>query len=1149
MHLPTILINPTEKPKRKPKLSAEAVAADETVECHVRLGLIQFALPGIASPLPVLGITGFVLDTGDFGRSVECSLLIDNKPVRDFIANRPNAEGGVAPDLGLGRHAFSLPIPFAFLDGADHNAAVVLKETGRCITTAPIPFCSPMYKTSGHINGIKQLILRGWACFRARPEFPVELTITINGKYKFNVKADQFRKDLQKAGLGGGCCSFSFAIPPSSLRADTENTVTVTYFHSGKIVPDGNIVFVATRAEIEKARASWPKPDLIATERATPIARIYSLFDDERAFAFFREFLSPGTSPADQPKVSIIMPCWNRGMIVHFSIETVLQQSYQNWELIIVDDGSTDDTVDVVKPYLKDKRISLVRVPHGGVSAARNAGLEHSTGEFVAYLDSDNLWTGYYLDLMVRFMQQRHASCAYSGLKVRGDDGVNFRGIDFDWPALLQANYIDLNVFMHRRSLYEELGGFDAGLRRMVDWDLILRYTKHAGAIYAPFIGAEYDNYSRTDRITVSQAGAYAFRVIQKQLIDWREQHDQARIRGRVSIVVPCLENLALTEQCLQSIFANTNGDFEVVIVDNGSGNVVKERLASISRDHPNVRLVSLASNLNFAIGCNVGAAISSGEYLVFLNNDTLVTSRWLEQLLLALKSNEVRGAQPLLLYHDATVQCAGHFFNKYNCLPYHLFQNFPWDHPAVNSPRRVHSVTGACIAVRAAEFISLQGFDPLFVNGGEDVDLCLRMTERFGGHFVVAPESKVYHLESKTHGRGRYIDDNRRLLVQRWARKAPVDDEAVLRSVGFVIGSYSVDREPAVAVSLFKANPLAREYLISKARRILVVKPSGIGNMLLFVPAMSALRSIFPDAKFTVACYAAEAPAIRHLADAVITLKKNPEDGATHLPELEGQIAIGEFDLAVYPPFTNVSRPTPSMKRAIRWHVVHPFWDFASRHELEHNMDIPRMLGYTGPAPTVELPTADVPNLDQVPRPYIAIHVGASATPHMQRKKWPLARWAAVVKTLSSSHYAVFVGGSGEEKDVETTLSLLPTEVRRRCFSFCGELDLTATATVLKGADVVLANDSGLMHLAAAMDRPVIAVFGPTSPEKNAPVAPTAPTRVVRVNVPCGPCFTDRQKLLACQEQICLSSVTPDMVITEFAHVVGMRAASFENV
>lgn len=181
--------------------------------------------------------------------------------------------------------------------------------------------------------------------------------------------------------------------------------------------------------------------------------------------------------------VSIIMPVRNREKPVCQAIQSVLQQSYAKWELIVCDDGSTDHTADVVRS-VPDPRVRLLPLQHGGAARARNAGLEMARGQYIAYLDSDNLWHPDFLACMMGILD-RHSGrqAAYSDYldcEYNADGSVRIRTTpdrQFNFERLRGRNYIDLNGFVHRRELYDALGGFNPELARRQDWDLILKYT------------------------------------------------------------------------------------------------------------------------------------------------------------------------------------------------------------------------------------------------------------------------------------------------------------------------------------------------------------------------------------------------------------------------------------------------------------------------------------------------------------------------------------------------------------------------------------------------------------------------------------------------------------------------------------------------
>ena len=103
-------------------------------------------------------------------------------------------------------------------------------------------------------------------------------------------------------------------------------------------------------------------------------------------------------------KVSVIMPAYNRETYIRESIDSVLAQSFTDFELIVVDDGSTDSTAGIVQSYT-DSRIRLIRQPNRGVSVARNAGLEAVRGQFITFLDSDDLYYPDFLKVAFQLIQ------------------------------------------------------------------------------------------------------------------------------------------------------------------------------------------------------------------------------------------------------------------------------------------------------------------------------------------------------------------------------------------------------------------------------------------------------------------------------------------------------------------------------------------------------------------------------------------------------------------------------------------------------------------------------------------------------------------------------------------------------------------------
>lgn len=503
---------------------------------------------------------------------------------------------------------------------------------------------------------------------------------------------------------------------------------------------------------------------------------------------------------ADGSTVSVVMPVRDRADTVRRAIDSVVGQTYPRWELVVVDDGSTDETPAILaERAASDDRVRVLRREGSGAGAARNAGLEAATGDLVAFLDADNAWFPVHLEAAVRTLAGDASLVGtHDGVRMTGannaDDTsgpvVTFRGEDGTREDLLAGNFIDLNALVVRRDVADTAGPFDTALRRWIDWEWLLRIAARSGMpAYVPVLGVDYDNVLDQRRVSSSQPASWQEVALAPHVVDWQalEAGGPARDAGLVSIVMPVFRDWTMTRRAVASVLdaADADGDrVEVVLVDNGSPRSVSAILGAWFAHEPRVLLHREDRNRNFGLGSDIGLSLSSGAVVVMLNNDTTVSPGWLRPLVSALDAPDVLGAQPLLVYPDGTVQAAGTVFGGDKVLPWHFLA----DHPRYDADRallapdslRFGAITAAAAAFRAADLIAWRGFDPIYANGLEDVDLCLRAgLDRPGASFVVVPSSVVVHHESRTPGRDDARIQNRRVFDERWAGRYPAADAA----------------------------------------------------------------------------------------------------------------------------------------------------------------------------------------------------------------------------------------------------------------------------------------------------------------------------------------------------------------------------------
>ena len=209
------------------------------------------------------------------------------------------------------------------------------------------------------------------------------------------------------------------------------------------------------------------------------------------------------------PKVSVITPTYNQAQYIAESIQSALAQTFKDFELIVVDDGSTDSTREIVDSY-QDHRIRYIYQENRGVSAAINTGIKSSTGEYIVLLASDDMWLPQNLELQVNLLDSRpDIALGMSDMYVfNSETGVTFRRMWQDVPAgylreLQDGTRVPLKEFFSwgitlfaivttvmRRTVFDEVGYFDESLPCCEDYDMFVRMLQRfsIGIINEPLV-------------------------------------------------------------------------------------------------------------------------------------------------------------------------------------------------------------------------------------------------------------------------------------------------------------------------------------------------------------------------------------------------------------------------------------------------------------------------------------------------------------------------------------------------------------------------------------------------------------------------------------------------------------------------------------
>jgi len=366
-----------------------------------------------------------------------------------------------------------------------------------------------------------------------------------------------------------------------------------------------------------------------------------------------------------EPLVSVVIPCYNHAHFLVRAVDSVVNQTFKNIEIIVVDDGSPDECSDVVRSLqaqYDDIDIILIGQPNRGLSGARNAGFRAARGKYVLPLDADD-----YIELDML------AKCI-AAFKGNPEVGVVFTDVikvfsrcEEYWSTEFDIEKIKGNNLLHsgsliRRSVWETCGGYNESLKKgYEDWDFWLscaemdvKFVKvpEALVIYdQSHAGMRYDCYEIRQELHYEVCSNHAefCRVPEDKLVAVESlQHEPL-----VSVVIPCWNHASYLERSVGSVMNQTLQDFEIIIVNDGSPDDCDEAVGQLWKQYSKDKIVLVEqSNQGLAAARNTGFRAARGKYVLPLDADDYIELDMLERCVAYMESQSDVG----VVYTDVKV-------------------------------------------------------------------------------------------------------------------------------------------------------------------------------------------------------------------------------------------------------------------------------------------------------------------------------------------------------------------------------------------------------------------------------------------------------------------------------------------------------------
>ena len=508
-----------------------------------------------------------------------------------------------------------------------------------------------------------------------------------------------------------------------------------------------------------------------------------------------------------RPLISIVMPTYNTEVQwLKKAIDSVLNQSYKNWELCIADDASSKyETIELLKKY--DKKYKNIKIAYrkenGHISKASNTALSLTKGEYITFLDHDDELSINALYEVVKAINiQPKVALIYSDEDKIDEEAQRFEPhFKSDWnPDMFYSqNYIS-HLSVIKKEIIDKTEKFRIGYEGSQDYDLLLQSLKfikddevyHISKILYHWRAIEGSTaLEANEKNYTTKAGLKALSnyfqeknifVEQGFLVNTYKVNYKIIGNPKVSIIIPTKDNYALLFTCISSILALTDYEnYEIVIIDNQTTDIEALVYLDGLKELPNIQVLTYNKAFNYAIINNYAVSKARGEFILLLNNDIeIINASWLSEMLQHAQRKEIGIVGAKLYYEDRTIQHAGvvlgiggvaghaHKYSSQEAYGYfsrlQIIQNYS-------------ALTGACMMMKKSIYLEVGGLEEALEVAFNDIDLCLKVLEK-GYRNLWTPYAELIHYESKSRGLEDTPEKKERFekeiffMKQKWAKE-----------------------------------------------------------------------------------------------------------------------------------------------------------------------------------------------------------------------------------------------------------------------------------------------------------------------------------------------------------------------------------------